>query len=219
MDVALLGGTGRYGMGLAARWAGAHRVYIGSRTYEKAKAACQRVGSMLGRGPETSSPLPRENYDALKEAEIVVICIPYEQAISTVRTLIGGFEDQIVISPLSPLVRAGDLYTYLTPREGSAAMQLYQMLPEGVEVVSALQNVPASKLLDLERPLAYDVPVFADSGSARKKVFELIREIKFLRPVYGGPLELSALGEMLGALWRNVGKLNKMDDPSLKFVE
>jgi len=60
-------------MGLAARWAEPHRVHIRSRTYEKVKAACQRIGSLLARDPETSSPLPHEDYDALKEAEIVVI--------------------------------------------------------------------------------------------------------------------------------------------------
>ena len=217
--MALLGGTGRLGMGLAARWAENHRVYIGSRNRQRAKFACQQVASLLRRERDTVSLVPRENYDALQEADVVVICIPYEQVLSTVRSLIAGFEDQIVISPMSPIVESRNLFNYLRPSEGSAAMQLYNILPETVKLVSALHNLPASKLLDIGTPLQYDIPIFTDSGSAKKKVSDLIRDIRFLRPVYGGPLEFSALGEMLAALWRNVGRLNKMDDPSVKFLE
>jgi predicted dinucleotide-binding enzyme len=110
-------------------------------------------------------------------------------------------------------------FDYVAPKEGSAAMQLVNILPEEVDVVSCLQGLPASKLLDVRRSLNFDVPVFADSGSARKKAFELIRDIRNLRPLDGGPLRLAHIGEMMGILWRNLGALNNMKDPSFKFLE
>lgn len=218
MRIALMGGTGSLGMGLAARWADHHEILLGSRSYDRARDACEKVRSMLGE-KSAGNIEPLENYHAVRKAEVVVVCIDYEHAISAVRDLIAGFRDQMVISPLTPMGGSAGNLGYVRPREGSAAEQLGGILPQGTEVVSCFQGLPASKLLDLNRSLSFDVPVFTDSGSARKKVFDLIRDIKFLRPLYGGPLSLAYLGEMMGPLWRNLGSLNKMRDPSLKFSE
>jgi len=218
LRIALMSGTGSFGMGLAARWADHHEILLGSRSYDRARDACERVRSMLG-GSSGMKIDPMENYHAIKGSEAVVICIEYEHALPAVRDLLGGFKNQIVISPLSPMGGSPGGLGYVRPREGSAAEQLSALLPEGAEVVSCFQGVPASKLLDLGRSLNFDVPIFTDSGSARKKVFDLVRDIKFLRPLCGGPLSLAYLGEMIGPLWRNIASLNKMRDPSLKFIE
>lgn len=166
-----------------------------------------------------SNVSPRENYHAIEESEIVVLCIGYEQAMGVIRQLIGGFRKQLVISPLSPMMQSADRFAYIRPKEGSAAAQLAGLLPSGVDVVSAFQSIPASKLLDVNRALNFDVPVFADSASARKKVFDLIRDIRYLKPLWGGDLDLAYLGEMMAPLRRNVAALNKLKDPSYKFVE
>ena len=124
-----------------------------------------------------------------------------------------------MISPLTPMFGSEGNYQYLRPKEGSAAQQLAAMLPEKVHVVSCFQGLPASKLLDAKRSLNFDVPVFTDSGSARKKAFDLIRDVKHLKPLYGGTLDLAYMGEMMGILWRNLAVLNKLRDPSYKFLE
>ncbi len=219
MKIALMGGTGPFGMGLAARWADSHDILLGSRSQDKARSACQKVREMIADPKAKNRVDPYENYHAIERSDVVVPCIDYEYAITTVRELIGGFEDQLVISPLAPMMGSEGGFDYIVPKEGSAALQLVNILPEKVEVVSCLQGVPASKLLDVGRSLNFDVPVFADSGSARKKAFELVRDIRNLKPLYGGPLRLAHIGEMMGILWRNLGALNKMKDPSFKFLE
>ncbi len=219
MRIALVGGTGALGTGLAARWGEKHDVLLGSRSYDRAKMASDKVRSMMADQNIKVNVEPQENYHALVKSEVVVLCIAYEQALATVRQLMAGFKDQVVISPLSPMMPTNDAFQYVRPVEGSAAMQLRRLLPRDVELVSAFQGLPASKLLDVRRTINFDVPVFTDSGAARKKAFDLIRDIKYLRPLNGGPLELAHLGEMMGPLWRSIGSLNKMKDPSFKFLE
>jgi len=219
MRIALVGGTGALGTGLAARWGEKHEVLLGSRSLDRAKAASDKVRSIMADLNIKANVAPYENYHAIDRAEVVVLCIAYEQAMAAVRQLIAGFKNQVVISPLSPMMPINEVFQYIRPREGSAAMQLCQALPKETEVVSAFQGLPASKLLDVRRSINFDVPVFTDSGSARKKTFDLIRDIKYLRPLYGGPLELAHLGEMMGPLWRSIASLNKMRDPSFKFME
>ncbi len=219
MRIALVGGTGALGTGLAARWSEKHEVLLGSRSYDRAKAASDKVKSTMAELKIKASVDPYENYHAIAKAEVVVLCLAYEQAMAAVRQLVAGFSNQVVISPLSPMMPINDLFQYIRPREGSAAMQLRQLLPGQTELVSAFQGLPASKLLDVRRTINFDVPVFTDSGSARKKTFDLIRDIKYLRPLNGGPLELAHLGEMMGPLWRSIASLNKMRDPSFKFLE
>lgn len=219
MKIALMGGTGSLGMGLAVRWAESNEILIGSRSYDRARDACDRIRSMVTDPRAKLNIDPYENYRAIDRAEVVVPCIGYEQARSAIRDLMAGFNDQIVITPLAPMIGSEGRFEYIRPKEGSAAMQLLNMLPDRTKIVSCFQGLPASKLLDVKRTLNFDVPVFTDSGSARKKVFDLIRDIKFLKPLYGGPLDLAYLGEMMGPLWRNLGALNKMKDPSFKFIE
>ena len=219
LRIALVGGTGPFGVGLAVRWADLHEILIGSRNRERATSACKRIGEMLPDRRAMDNLQARENYHAIEESEVVVPCIAYEYAIPTLRELIGGFDDQIVISPLTPMMGSEGSYQYLRPQEGSAAQQLAAILPKRVQVASCFQGLPASKLLNTRRSLNFDVPVFADSGSARKQTFDLIRDIKHLKPLHGGPLESAYLGEMMGVLWSNLAALNKLRDPSYTFLE
>jgi NADPH-dependent F420 reductase len=219
MKIALIGGTGAMGTGLAARWAGPHQVMIGSRDYERAKTACDEIRDIIPDPKAKTNVDPFENYHAIQKSEVVIPCIGYEHAIPTMRDLIAGFKDQILISPLTPMMGSEGNFQYIRPKQGSAAMQLASILPEKVSVVSCFQGLPASKLADVNRTINFDIPVFTDSSGARKKVFDLIRDIRYLKPLYGGPLELAYLGEMMGVLWRNLGYLNRLRDPSFKFPE
>jgi len=219
MRIALIGGTGAMGTGLAARWAQSHEVMIGSRDYDRAKAACDRIRDLISDSNARSNVDPYENFHAIKKAEVVIPCIDYEHAVPTVRDMVAGFKDQVLISPLTPMMGSEGSYHYIRPKQGSAAMQLASIMPEKVAVVSCFQGLPASKLADVNRTINYDIPVFTDSGSARKKTFELIRDIRYLKPLYGGPLDFAYIGEMMGVLWRNLGFLNRLKDPSFKFPE
>ena len=219
MKIALIGGTGALGTGLATRWAQSHEIYIGSRDYDRARLACDIIRDIITDPRVKTNVDPFENFHAIQKAEVVVPCIGYEHAIPTIRELIAGFRKQIILSPLTPMMGSEGNFHYIRPQEGSAAMQLVSILPEKVSIVSCFQGLPASKLADINRSINFDIPVFTDSGSARKKAFDLIRDIRYLKPLYGEPLEFAYLGEMMGVLWRNLGYNNKLRDPSYKFPE
>lgn len=212
-------GTESLGIGLALRWGDNHEVILGDRSYDRAKEACDRVRSSLADLNMKADVDPDENYGAIEGSDVVVICSPYEAAIGSVEDLRAAFSKQIIISPLSPKASVDGETGYIRPREGSASLQLKNILPQDVDVVSCFQGMPISKLMDLRKRLTFDVPVFADSKSARSKVFKLIRDIRFLRPLVGGCLENSYLGEMMGPLRMNIGELNQMDGPGFKFPE
>lgn len=217
MKIAILGGTGDIGEGLALRWAKKHEIIIGSRNIEKAREASARYIELLKQANISAQISGVENHVAAKVSEVVVFSIPYQHAISTAMQLKNSFTDQIVISPIVPMSKK-DRYYYDPSKDGCAALELKAALPESVKVVAAFQTIPANKLRNLDLQLDSDVVVCSDNAEAKQTVMKLVREIPNLRPLDGGTLESACYIESLTPLLINLAIENKMKDLSIKFL-
>jgi NADPH-dependent F420 reductase len=197
--IAILGGTGDQGLGLALRFAKAgRRVVIGSRKPERAETAAREVlekvpgADVVGLG----------NADATLQADLVILSVPFEHSASTVK----GIKEQltpgkILVSMAVPLAAAigdGPMRT-LGIWQGSCAEMLASIVPEGVEVVSAFQNVSAHRLQHLEDEVACDV-IISGAKAPRERVMALCPLIPGLRAVNGGPLGNARIVEEITAL-------------------
>jgi NADPH-dependent F420 reductase len=197
--IAILGGTGDQGLGLALRFTKAGRpVVIGSRKADRAVEAAEKVRAEVD-GADVEGLV---NEDACTRAPIVILSVPFEHFASTVK----GIKDklaagQIVVSMGVPLATAvGDGATRTVGLwQGSCAELVAGLVPKGVEVVSAFQNVSAHRLQHLAGEVECDVVVSGAKGP-RERVMELCGLVPGLRAVNGGPLSNARIVEEITAL-------------------
>jgi hypothetical protein len=197
--IAILGGTGDQGLGLALRFAKAGRpVVIGSRKVERAQTAAKEV---LAAVPD-ADVVGLGNEEATQQAPIVILSVPFEHSASTVKGIKDVFsEGQILVSMAVPLAAAigdGAMRT-LGIWQGSCAELMAGLVPKGVDVVSAFQNVSAHRLQHLDDPVECDV-IVSGPKSARQKVMALCPLVPGLRAVDGGPLSNAKIVEEITAL-------------------
>ena len=197
--IAIIGGTGAEGGGVALRLATAgHRVLIGSRDAAKAKVAAAELSAASG------VEIAGDGNRAVAEAaEIVILTVPYaaqKQTVEEIRDVIAG---KILVDATAPLVPPRVNRVQL-PQGGSAVAAIQALLGEEVRVVSAFQNVSAEKLRRLGQPVDCDVLVCADDAPARQAVIDLIAAMG-MRGIDGGPICNSAAAEALTSLliWVN----------------
>ena len=198
--VPIIGGTGALGFGLALRLARAGtRVVIGSRDAGRAAEAAERVRAQV----EDASVEGLENPDAARSGPIVLMCVPFRNQSENLANLKGVLQPgQILVDATVPLAAAvsGRATRLLGVPQGSAAQQAAEMVPDGVEVVSALHTVSATTLGELDHELDEDVLVAGNSTEAKQRVAELIARIPGLRPVNAGRLEAAKMIEGLTPL-------------------
>lgn len=197
--IAILGGTGDQGLGLALRFAKAgRRVVIGSRKADRAVTAAQEVREAV---PDADVE-GFENAEATGKARIVIISVPFEHTAGTVKGIKEVLtEGQIVVSMAVPLAAAigdGAMRT-LGIWQGSCAEMVQTLVPKGVHVVSAFQNVSAHRLRELDHPVECDV-VISGAKAARQDVMDLCPLIPGLRAADGGPLSNARIVEDITAL-------------------
>lgn len=216
MKIALVGGTGDIGTGFALRWAANHEIIIGSRKADKAIESALIVTEALDGG--NRNIWGTDNGAAIKAAEIVVLCIPYEYLASVTSDLKDSYSSQVVVSPIVPMTYNGKFFQFDPPKEGSAAMQAKSLLPEGLNIVSAFHTVSAAALQDVDRELRADVPICGDDEESINLVSGLIQEIKNLRPLKAGPLEVSSIIENLTPMLLNVARRNRIKDAGIKII-
>jgi NADPH-dependent F420 reductase len=223
MKIALIGGTGDIGEGLALRWGleTEHEILIGSRTKEKAGERAREYAERLesaGRKGKVSM-MGLANEDAAREGDVVVLCVEAGYVVASVRSLLGQLtSDQIIVSPAVPMVRRGKFFFYAPPAEGSLAVQIAGVLPEDMPIVGAFHTVPAHKLADLDARLDQDVVVLGGNDRAKKTIMDLADEIPGIRPLDGGPLSASCLVESITPLLINLAIANKRKNLAVKFV-
>ena len=197
--IAILGGTGDQGLGLALRFTAAGRsVVIGSRRSERAEEAAEEVRAAVP-GADVAG---LGNEDAARDVPIVILSVPFEHTASTVKSIRDSLsEGQIVVSMAVPLATAiGDgAVRTVGIWQGSAAQMVASLVPRGVEVVSAFQNVSAHRLRKLADPVECDVVVSGAKGP-RQQVMELCPLVPGLRAINGGPLSNARVVEDLTAL-------------------
>ena len=210
--IAILGGTGDLGTGLAIRWSRAgHRIVIGSRRLEKAQAAVDHLATI---SPETPA-VPMENPGAAAAGDIVVLTVPAEHQVSTLETVREGLTGKILIDVTAPLVppRVG---TVQLPKEGSAGKRAQDLLGDEVMVVSAFQNI-AAHLLQEDVQIECDVLVAGNKRAARDKVIELIAEAG-LTGWHAGPIENAAAAEALTSILIQINRRHEISHSGIKIV-
>src|SRR5262245_58133697 len=185
--IAILGGTGDQGLGLALRFARAGRpVVIGSRKAERAVAAADEVRKAVAR----ADVVGLENAEATRRADVVILSVPFEHTAATVKALKDVLvPGQVVVSMGVPLATAvGDAAVRTVGVwQGSCAELVASLVPDGVSVVSAFQNVASHRLQDLASDVECDV-IVSGAKAPRERVMQLCRLIPGMRAVDGGPL-------------------------------
>ena len=216
MKIAILGGTGKIGEGLAYRWALNHEIYIGSRDEGKAKQAASGYSCELSDRGLVCHIAGTSNKEAVEKADIVVLSVPYEAALELVKCLRPVLKDQILISVVVPM-KKGHGFEYTPPSDGCAALRIQHIVP-GVKVVSAYHNLSYRKLKDIDLAIDGDVVICGHDKDAKKTVMELTREIRSVRPLDGGPLCESHMIESLTPFMINMAIRNGLSDLGVKFV-
>jgi NADPH-dependent F420 reductase len=197
--LAILGGTGKEGPGLALRWAYAgYPILIGSRQAEKAQATASELNGRLG------APLVQglENSQAAKQADICVLTVmqsAHEAALDSIKDMVQG---KILVDTTARV----DFRDPLPPAPPSAASLAQERLGPGVRVVAAFQNVPASTLKkNVGEPLDVDVLICASNVEAARQVIQLA-EAGGMRGYYAGGLENALVVEGLTCLLISLNK-------------
>ncbi len=198
--IAIVGGTGPEGSGLALRWARAgETVIIGSRDLSRAQDAAARIAAKLGRQGQVQG---LENPAAVAAAEVVVLTVPFTGQATLLKQLKPAFRPgAMLIDTTVPLAASigGRATRSLGVWQGSAAQQAAELVPKGVGVAAAFQNLSA-ELLHAEEPVDCDVIVCSDDDRARQVASELAEKIPGVRALNGGSLENARIVEQLTAL-------------------
>ncbi len=176
MKIAIIGGTGPQGQGLALRFAQAGiEVFIGSREQERAAFAAQEVNSKLPSGlPQING---KNNVDAIREAdEMVIFAVPWSAHNDTLNQIKDELTGKILVDIVVPLSE-NDPKKVDMPKEGSATEAAQAIVGNEIPVVGALHNVSATTLSNLNWDINCDVLVCGNSLDARKKVIELVKKL------------------------------------------
>lgn len=194
MKVAILGGTGKEGTGLALRWARAgHQVVIGSRSVERAADRARELASVVGGTVEGLS-----NEAAARVGDVAVVTVPSAGHRAFLAELAPALLDRIVLETVVPL-DFGGTRLYAPPPEGSAAEEAQALLGPAARVVAGLHSLAAHELQSLDHALDADVPICGDDEVAKALVAELIEALG-VRCLDAGPLSMAPILEGLTAL-------------------
>lgn len=215
--IAIVGGTGAEGMGLARRWALAgETVIIGSRDEGRAADRAAGIASTVP-GARIQG---RENAAAVAEANVVVLTVPFSSQAGTLKGLKPAFRPGTVLIdttvPLAATVGGRPTRT-LGVWQGSAAEQAAELVPKGVAVAAAFHSLSA-ELLKGDRPVDCDVVVCSNDETARRVTMELAETIPGVRAINGGTLETARLAEQLTALLIAVNLRYKVHATGLRFT-
>jgi NADPH-dependent F420 reductase len=210
--LAIIGGTGTLGSGLAKRWAAAgYGIVIGSRSADKAAAA---AAALAAKG---NAPAPRgtSNAEAAKVGDVVILTVPWsnhDQILNEIKAQVTG---KIVVDTTVPLVPPKVARVQLPP-ETSAALATQQRLGETARVVAAFHNVAAHKLQH-DEPIDCDVLIFGDDPKDRAVVMALA-EAAGLRGVHAGPLANAVAAEALTSVLIGINRNYKVDGAGIRIT-
>ena len=204
-SIAILGGTGDLGGGLARQWSRAgYQILIGSRTEEKGKAAAE---DLLAEFPDLNVT-GHENLAAATAADLVVLTVPFAHQISTLESVKSGLVGKVLIDVTVPLMPP-KVGTVQMPEAGCAAVMAQACVGDDVSVVSAFQNVGAMHLQE-DHAIECDVLVTGNKKAARDTVISLIEALG-LRGWHAGPLANAAAAEALTSVLISINRHHKIN--------
>ncbi|HMC37674.1 MAG TPA: NADPH-dependent F420 reductase [Actinomycetota bacterium] len=213
MTIAIIGGTGDEGFGLALRLSLAgHGVVIGSRSEERGQAAADRAREILelgfgsgGRGEVSGT----SNQEAAAACETVFMTVPYAGQAEIYRSIKSALRPAaLVCDTTTPLATAvgGRAWEVITPWAGSAAEQAKALLPSGARLVAGFHTVSAEQLQALEEPVEGDVLLCGVDAEAKAEIGALVEAIPNLRWVDAGSLSMARIVERLTGLMVSINR-------------
>ncbi|SFF85308.1 hypothetical protein SAMN04488063_0528 [Halopelagius inordinatus] len=221
MRIALLGGTGDIGEGLALRWAyhTDHDVVIGSRDPERAREKADEYETELSSRGRDRKVNGFVNEMAADRAKVVVLAVPPYHVADTVEAVADSLEDgDVLVTPAAGVKREDDGFHYHPPGAGSVTQLVADAAPDGVSVVGAFHNLAAGRLANLDAELGIDTLLVADDPDAKETVRLLAEEIEGLRALDAGGIGNAAEVESVTPLLINVAQNNDgMHDLGVRF--
>lgn len=216
--LAIIGGTGQEGFGLALRWARAGReILIGSRNLTKARTTSERLRKRLP-GSKVQGLL---NSDASARASIVVLTVPLTAQVDTLKSIRAHLQrGAVLIDTTVPLEKAvgGRLSRIIQLWDGSAAEQAERYVGKVVRVAAAFHSLDSATLRDLNRDVDCDVLVTGNDRKVRAEVATLVEDIPCARAVDFGPLENSRYAEQAAALLITLNVRRKITGTGVRFT-
>lgn len=213
MKIAVIGGTGDQGIGLAVRFVKAgENVIIGSRDIKKAENVVDMIKNMLDSG-EAQNVVGMTNDEAAAQCDIALLTVPLQAQMVTLRSIKDHLEGKILIDATVPLdgCIGGKPTRYIEVWQGSAAERSAEFLKDkNVEVVSAFNNISAASLLNVDEDVKCDSLISGDNTEAKKEVMALAEKIPGVRAIDCGPLENARIVEKITPLLINLNIRNKI---------
>jgi hypothetical protein len=217
--IAILGGTGNQGPGLAMRWALAgHRIIIGSRKQAKAERVAGEVNARLeaADGPAVHPVTGMVNHDAAEACEVAVLTVPFGAQNALLEGLNGALAGKVLIN-VNVALKPPKVTRVFIPPEGSACEQAQAILGEATPVVGAFQNVSAHVLDALEEPVSCDVLVCGDDAGAKALAIALAQDMG-TRAFDAGPLANAKAVEGLTAILIKLNIQHKVHGSGIRIT-
>jgi NADPH-dependent F420 reductase len=213
MKIAVLGGTGKEGSGLAMRWAlNGYRVIIGSRDAERAASRAAELNAELGGDYLTGM----SNSDAAKAASLIVLSVPYDAHRATIESVKELLDGKVVVDLTVPL-NPPNVRTVFVPEGKAAALEAKSYLGDNVRVVAAFQNISSEKLKDPNIVVACDVLVCSDDDEAKADVIKLA-EAAGMRGIDAGPLANAVAVEALTPVLLYINRKYKVKGSGIRIT-
>ena len=221
MRIALLGGTGDIGQGLALRWARDtdHEILIGSRDPERARGKAEEYETELDSVGVERTVKGFANEMAADRADVVVLAVPPFHVRDTVEAVADRIGDaDALVTPAVGMDRDDSGFHYKPPKAGSVTELVADTAPEGVPVVGAFHNLAADRLANLDVELDLDTLVVGDDEDAVETVVTLAEQITGLRALEAGGVANAAEVESVTPLLINIAMANEgMHDVGVQF--
>lgn len=215
MQIAILGGTGKEGSGLALRWANAgHEIIIGSRDAEKATRVAEELNLAMGdsRGRISGAG----NLEAAQAGEVVVLTVPYSAHTATLQSVQAALTGKVLIDVTVP-VNPADITRVSVPAGGSATLEAQRLLGPEVKVVAAFQNISFTHLKKLDTAIDCDVLVCGDDTDAKQTALQLVQDAG-MRGFDAGPADNAIVVEGLTSVLLAINKRHKIKGAGIRIT-
>lgn len=223
MKIGIIGGTGGMGKGFALRWSQNHNVIVGSRDAARAVESAKEYTNLAKEvfGEIKGSISGSDNISVAKESDVLILSIPYENIDTVCSAILSEIKDScVVVSPIVPMTKTDVGFECVSIKENKpfSYKLVLEHMKDKSKLVSAFHVISEKKLVNPTLELDYDIFVCGDDKDSVGVVNELINEIKGLRSIYLGPIELSYLAEMSTPLLLNAMIRNKIKNPGIKII-
>ena len=223
MKVGIIGGTGGMGKGFALRWSLNHEVIIGSRDAARAAESALEYTNIAKEsfGDIKGTISGNDNVSVAKDSDVLILSIPYENIDSVCSVILPEVKNTcVIVSPIVPMTKTDVGFECVSIKDNKpfSYKLVSNHMKDKSKLVSAFHVISEKKLINPTLELDYDIFVCGDDKESVQVVNTLIDEIKGLRAIYLGPIELSYLAEMSTPLLLNAMIRNKIKNPGIKII-